>query len=204
LIISERNQRWYPSILLILLLAGGLAATGLPARAMDFQVHGDEVWLSGHVTGSEYSQLLAILAANPIKTVVFTYSGGGSANAGYNVGELIRQRGLATVVRGSCASSCSRMWLGGVKRTLEGSNARVGMHGNYDGAGDLLPAALMKLRAWLPSFAPVDRPLMEQWIALPNNKQMMYFYNDRAELCDRGSCTPIPGRNAFNAGLATR
>jgi len=170
---------------------------------MDFQVHGDEVWLSGHVTGSEYSQLLAILATNPIKMVVFTYSGGGNANAGYNVGELIRQRGLATVVRGSCASSCSRMWLGGVKRSLEGLSARVGMHGNYDDAGDLLPAAPLRLRTWLPSFALVDRQLMEQWITLPNHKQMMYFYNDRAELCDRGSCAPIPGRNVFNAGLAT-
>jgi hypothetical protein len=175
-----------------------------PARAMDFQVHGDEVWLSGHVTGSEYEQLLAILAGNPIKTVVFTASGGGNANAGYNVGELIRQRGLATVIRGSCASSCSRMWLGGVTRTLDGPNSRVGLHGNYNDAGDLRPDAPARLRAWLPSFAPVDKQLMEQWIALPHHTQMMYFYNDRAELCDRGSCTPILGRDALNAGLSTR
>lgn len=171
---------------------------------MDFEVHGDEVWLSGAVVGSEYGQLLAMLAANPIKTVVFTQSHGGNADAGYDVGELIRQRGLATIIRGSCASSCSRMWLGGVIRTLEGSNSRVGLHGNYDGSGNLRPGAPARLRAWLPSFAPVDRQLMEQWIVLPNHKMMMYFYNDRAELCDRGSCTPIPGRNARNAGLSTR
>jgi hypothetical protein len=60
-----------------------------------------------------------------------------------------------------------------------------------------------RLGCGLPSYAPVDRQLMEQWIVLPNHKMMMYFYNDRAELCDRGSCTPIPGRNARNAGLTT-
>jgi hypothetical protein len=170
---------------------------------MDFQVHGSEVWLSGHVVGDEYAALLDILTKNPVRTVVFTYSGGGNANAGYNVGELIRQRGLATVIRGSCASSCSRMWLGGVTRTLEGTNSRVGFHGNYDGAGDLRPDAPARLRAWLPAFAPVDRQLMEQWIVLPHHTQMMYFYNDRAELCDHSACTPVPGRNARNAGLTT-
>jgi hypothetical protein len=91
---------------------------------MNFEVHGDEVWLSGPVIGSEYEQLLAILASHPIKTVVFTQSHGGDADAGYDVGELVRQRGLATVIRGSCTSSCSRMWLGGVTRTLEGANSR--------------------------------------------------------------------------------
>jgi hypothetical protein len=175
-----------------------------PAGAMEFDVQDDEVRLSGHVTGSEYSQLLAILASHPIKTVVFTVSGGGDADTGYNVGELIRQRGLATVIRGSCASSCSRMWLGGVTRTLEGPNSRVGLHGNYDNAGVLRPGAPVRLRAWLPAYAPVDRQLMEQWINLGRNTQMMYFYNDRAELCDHRNCTPIPGRNAFNAGLTTK
>ena len=171
---------------------------------MELEVHGDEVWLSGHVTGSEYGQLLAILTGNPIKTVVFTQSHGGNADAGYDVGELIRQRGLATVIRGSCASSCSRMWLGGVTRTLAGPDSRVGLHGNYDNSGNLRPGAPARLRAWLPLYAPVDRQLMEQWIVLPNHNQMMYFYNDRAELCDHGGCMLIPGRNALNAGLSTR
>lgn len=187
-----------------LLLALALCAVSTPSPAMTFAVHGSEVWLSGPVTGSEYSQLLAILGSNPINAVVLTFSNGGNANAGYNVGELIRGRGLTTVIRGSCASSCSRMWLGGVTRILDGPNSRVGLHGNYDDAGNLQPGALARLRAWLPSFAPVDRQLMEQWIVLPRHTQMMYFYNDRAELCDHSSCAPIPGRNALNAGLSTR
>jgi hypothetical protein len=56
----------------------------------------------------------------------------------------------------------------------------------------------------MPSYAPVNKQLMEQWTTLPVNKQMMYFYNDRAKLCDHGHCTPMPGWNALNAGLSTR
>ena len=54
------------------------------------------------------------------------------------------------------------------------------------------------------SLIGLDKDLMEQWIRLPSRKWMMYFYNDRAELCVEGSCKPIDGRNALNAGLATR
>ena len=45
---------------------------------------------------------------------------------------------------------------------------------------------------------------MEKWIHLPSNKWMMYFYNDKAELCQNGACTPVDGRTARNAGLSTR
>jgi hypothetical protein len=143
-------------------------------------------------------------AANAIGVVVLTNSHGGNADAGYCVGELIRQRRLATVIRGSCNSSCSRMWLGGVSRTLDGANSRVVLHSNYDSNGNLRPGAPARLRAWLPNYAQVNRELMEQWINLPENKQLMYFYNDRAELCDHGRCTSLPGWNARDAGLSTQ
>jgi hypothetical protein len=180
-----------------------LLAYPLPASAMTLQVQGSEIIMTGRVAGDEYSQLLDVLNQHQITTVVLGNSTGGNANSGYEVGELIRQRGLPTAIRGSCASSCSRMWLGGVTRILEGRDSRVGLHGNYDN-GVLRPGAPDRLRAWLPRMAPsIDRQLMEQWIVLPRNTEMMYFYNDRAELCDHTSCTPIAGWNAVNAGLAT-
>ena len=52
--------------------------------------------------------------------------------------------------------------------------------------------------------AGIGKPLMEQWIHLPTNRWMMYFYNDRVELCEAGRCKPVEGRTAQNAGLATR
>jgi hypothetical protein len=187
---------------LLLLIAA--AAYSASAFGMDIAVQGDQVVMSGSVTGTECSQLALILQQNRAHTVVLTQSNGGNADAGYCVGALIRQHQLATVIRGSCNSSCSRMWLGGVSRTLDGADSRVGLHGNYDRWGNLLPGAPARLQAWIPSYAPVNKQLMDQWTTLPVNKQMMFFYNDRAELCDHGRCTPMPGWNALKAGLSTQ
>ncbi len=186
----------------VVLVAVGL--NGTSAFGMDIEVDGSQVVMSGDVTGTECEELLSVLQQNPIRSVVLTQSKGGRADSGYCVGALIRQHQLSTVIRGSCASSCSRMWLGGVSRTLDGPNSRVGLHGNYDRAGNLEPGAPARLQAWIPTYAPVNRRLMEQWTTLPVNKQMMFFYNDRAELCDHGHCTRMPGWNALNAGLATQ
>lgn len=191
-----------PSRALLFLLA---LLTPLQVRAMDIKIEGQSVVMSGAVDGSECTALGAILSNTAIRTVVLTNSGGGNARAGYCVGDLIRERGLSTVIRGRCASSCSRMWLGGAERTLEGPNSRVGLHGNYASSGGLLPDAPHRLRSWIPQRAPhVDRALMEQWISLPTNNWMMYFYNDKAELCEGRACTSLAGRNVRNAGLATR
>jgi hypothetical protein len=187
-----------------LLLLIAIAVTHAPAYAMDIKVQADQVVMSGDVTGTECAQLFAVLQQNPIHVVVLTQSKGGNADAGYCVGELIRRHQLATVIHGSCNSSCSRMWLGGISRTLDGANARVGLHGNYDRAGNLLPGAPARLQAWIPSYAPVNEKLMAQWTTLPVNRQMMFFYNDRAELCNHGYCTPMPGWNALKAGLSTQ
>jgi hypothetical protein len=182
-----------------------LALASAPAEAMDMRVDGDSVVLSGQVVQADCMSLTDLLAKTPVERVVLTNSGGGSAYSGYCIGSLIRERGLSTTIRGRCASSCSRMWLGGVERTLDGPNSRVGLHGNYNDGGGIASDAGQKLRTWIPQYAPnVDKALMEQWIRLPTNKWMMYFYNDKAELCDSGRCTPVEGRNARNAGLATR
>jgi hypothetical protein len=171
---------------------------------MDLKVEGNSLIMSGSVVGSECETLDSLLSKNDIKLVVLTNSGGGDARTGYCVGALIRDRGLSTQIRGRCASSCSRMWLGGVERTLEGPDSRVGLHGNYN-MGGLLADAPQKLREWIPRYAPsVDRTLMERWIHLPVNKSMMYFYNEKAELCESGTCSPLVGRNARNAGLSTQ
>ena len=186
------------------LLLAAVLAHSLCALAMTMTVDRARVVLSGSVEGDECRQLGSILQQSTVRTVVLTQSQGGNAEAGYCVGALIRARGLDTVIRGSCNSSCSRMWLGGVSRTLDGKNARVGLHGNYRN-GTLAPGTPERLQAWIPQYAPeVNRELMKQWTRLPASNDMMYFYNDRAELCDYGRCTPLLGWNAVNAGLATR
>jgi len=169
------------------------------------RIDGETVILSGQVVQADCTSLTDLLAKTPVRRVVLTNSGGGNAHSGYCIGSLIREHGLSTTIRGRCASSCSRMWLGGVERTLDGPNSRVGLHGNYNDSGGISSDAAQKLRTWIPQYAPkVDKALMEQWIRLPTNKWMMYFYNDKAELCEHGACKPVEGRNALNAGLATR
>ena len=124
---------------------------------------------------------------------------------GYCIGELIREKKLNTEIEGRCASSCSRMWLGGVQRTLNSSWARVGLHSNYKD-GFATWEGTQKLRDWIPRFSPhVDKKLLREWTSLKTKNLMMYFYNDRAELCSRGGgrdCKEIPNFNVFNAGLS--
>ena len=192
------------SVVALALLLAVVLARSPSALGMTMAVDGDRVVMSGTVDGDECGRLQSLMQQRIIRTVVLTQSHGGNAEAGYCVGALIRAHGLDTEIRDSCNSSCSRMWLGGVSRTLDGKNARVGLHGNYRN-GILEPGAPERLQSWIPTYAlPVNRELMAQWTTLPTNHDMMYFYNDHAELCESGRCTPLPGWNAVNAGLATR
>ena len=103
--------------LLIVTFWSALPIAG-PVFAMSIEVQGNQVVMAGPVTGNECAQLSNGLENNEVRTVILTSSNGGNANAGYCVGELIRKHQLNTVIRGNCSSSCSRMWLGGVSRTL--------------------------------------------------------------------------------------
>jgi hypothetical protein len=173
----------------------------LPAAALHMRVEGEALRLSGPVEADDCARLKGALAARPLRVVVLGDSGGGDSEAGYCMGAFLRAQRIETVIRGRCVSACSRIWLGGVRRRLEGPESRVGLHGNYDEDGVLVPAAMARLRAWLPRYAPVDAALMERWIGLPTNRWMMYFYNDRAEVCEGRVCTPLPGWDAARAGL---
>ena len=175
------------------------------AQAMKMVLRGnDTLVLSGRVVEGDCWELEDRIDKK-IKTIVLTNSGGGRASEGYCIGELIREKKLNTEIDHRCASSCSRMWLGGVQRTLKGAWSRVGLHSNYKD-GYATYEGTEKLREWIPRFVPhVDKKLMREWTALEPKNLMMYFYNDRAELCTRGGgrdCKEIPNLNVFSAGLS--
>jgi hypothetical protein len=177
------------------------------AASMEISVTGTMVHMSGPVVGGECDKLKQIISTSQIHHVVLSNSNGGNANTGYCIGETIRKHKISTSIEGFCLSSCSRMWLGGVTRKLEGDESTVGLHGNYKNSGHLIDESTTRLRAWIPRFAPdVDVALMNQWTELFYSKQMMYFYNKRAALCmnGRNDCSNIRGKNVFNAGLATQ
>ena len=174
--------------------------------AMDISIEGNSVVMTGKVTGGECEQLKITIANAQIKQVILNSSNGGVADEGYCVGELIRARGLDTLIQGMCVSSCSRMWLGGVNRRLDGAKSAVGLHANYNvKTGYILGGSTYKLRDWIPRFAPnVDTKLMEQWTSLPYAKNMMYFFNSKALLCqEKGNCEQLMGVDVISAGLGT-
>jgi hypothetical protein len=134
----------------------------VPTRAptMELKVVGTQLILSGPVVGDEPGKVREALASSPgIDTVILRNSGGGDAPAGYQVGQLLRERGLRTAVSGYCYSSCSRMFLGGSARYFTDDylpeNNNVGFHGHYDRTGHLNANLVRQygLRDWIIKYS---------------------------------------------------
>jgi len=116
----------------------------LPIRAlaMELAIAGNQLILSGPVVGNEPGKVQEALTSSPgIDTVILRNSPGGNAPAGYQVGQLLRERGLRTAVSGYCYSSCSRMFLGGSTRYFTDdyppASKISGFKGHYDRMGRL-------------------------------------------------------------------
>jgi hypothetical protein len=200
--------------------------TFLPARAraMELKIVGNQIILSGPVVGDEPEKVREALASSPsIDTVILRNSPGGNAPAGYQVGQLLRERNLRTAVSGYCYSSCSRMFLGGSTRYftddyLPESN-NVGFHGHYDGMGHLNADLVRRygLRDWIIRYSDgkADPVLVERWINIPYSRGMIHFFHPglvkRAGvstfMCQGDeralfACEPIP-KTALDLGIIT-
>jgi hypothetical protein len=93
------------AILLALIV---MALISTQSFGMELKVAGTQLILSGPVVGDEPGKVREALASSPgIEAVILRNSGGGNAPAGYQVGQLLRERGLRTAVSGYCYSSCS-------------------------------------------------------------------------------------------------
>jgi hypothetical protein len=156
------------------------------SHAMQMQVAGNQLILSGNVVGDEPSLIADILSKNPaIDTVILRNSRGGEVAAGYHVGEMFRARGLRTAVSGYCNSSCSRMFLGGKERFFTSDYApastAIGFHGHYGSDGGLRAdlVAHYDLKSWIIQYSDgkADPDLVERWINLPRNNDMVRFFN---------------------------
>jgi hypothetical protein len=67
------------------------------APAMELKIVGNQLFLSGPVVGDEPGKVREALASSPgVETVILRNSGGGNAPAGYQVGQLLRERGMRT------------------------------------------------------------------------------------------------------------
>src|ERR1700730_11878343 len=155
------------------------------APAMELKGVGNQLILSGSVVGDEPEKVREALASSPgIDTVILRNSPGGDAPAGYQVGQLFRERGLRTAVSGYCYSSCSRMFLGGATRYFTDDylpdNNNVGFHGHYDRMGRLNANLVRQhgLRDWIIKYSDgkADPVLVERWINIPYSNGMIHFF----------------------------
>jgi hypothetical protein len=162
----------------------GLLPTRAPA--MELKIVGNQLILSGGVVGDEPEKVREAFASSPeIDTVVLRNSPGGDAPAGYQVGQMLRERGVRTAVSGYCYSSCSRMFLGGSTRYFtddyvpESNN--VGFHGHYDRIGRLDANLVHQygLRDWIIKYSDgkADPALVERWINIPYSRGMIHFFH---------------------------
>ena len=154
--------------------------------AMELKVVGNQLILSGRVVGDEPGKVRESLANSPeIDTVILRNSPGGDAPAGYQTGQLLRERGLRTAVSGYCYSSCSRMFLGGRTRYFTDDyppeDTNVGFHGHYYSNGRLNAGLVSQygLGNWIIKYSDgkADPELVERWINIPYSRGMIHFFN---------------------------
>ena len=175
-----------------------LAFMHTTSPAMEAKVVNDTMILSGPVVHGDIQRFNEALAANPgIGTVVLRNSWGGHVESGYRIGELIRKRGLSTVVSGHCVSSCSRMFLGGKERRFSNDYSLertfVGFHGHYDAKGQLNRALVERfgLVEWIIKYSDgkADRDLVQRWINIELNTGMVAFMHPQTRTFFRSEKT---------------
>jgi hypothetical protein len=183
-----------------LFVAVSIAVLMLPvtgSSAMELKVVGRQLILSGPVVGDEPAKVAEMLATSPeVDTVILRNSPGGNAPAGYQVGQLLRERGLRTAVSGFCYSSCSRMFLGGRTRYFTddypAERTEIGFHGHYYANGRLNVDLVSRygLRDWIIKYSDgkADPELVERWINIPYSRGMAHFF-DPALLSRDGAST---------------
>lgn len=98
-----------------------LSAHTRSASAMDITGRGDIIFLGGSIKPGDSIQFTNFLRQAPKGTYrsVYLASGGGFIVEAVEIGRVIRQEGLATIVdasRSFCASACTAIFASGVKR----------------------------------------------------------------------------------------
>jgi hypothetical protein len=202
-----------------------------PSTAMTMKEAGDQFILSGPIVDGDADKVRQALAKRPsIRTVVVRNSPGGYVPTAYEIGNLMRKKGLRTAVSGYCNSGCSRIFLGGIDRRFTNdyplSLTNVAFHGHYytngpqDGQLNKQSVRNNGLKDWIirHSDGKADPDLVERWINIPVNIGFIHFYHPYLAkermvatfFCERGpmpgagifGCEPID-KNALDLGVVT-
>ena len=194
---------------------------GLWVQAMTLVVQGNTVFATGPV-GDDYRKFVDALDNKAIEQVVFVNSPGGDLWTGMAVGHLLVERGLKTVVAGTCASACSLMFMGGKSRTFADTFhptlTYVGIHGpHYKGTSEVAPLLATQLFAFYKSqmgahfhVDVINKALFEMDDAGSLFKVFDAYrfpkrvsYHCKSEQTLRKDCTEFPGEDAYTLGVVT-
>ncbi len=89
------------------------------------------VYITGPIVDGDAKKFASLTAKYPAgRTLVVLHSDGGSLVNGLDIGLMIRERRMSTVVYGRCVSVCGMMWLAGAPRAVA-ADARIGFHSAY-------------------------------------------------------------------------
>ena len=166
---------------------------------MVIRVVGDQLILTGPLSGFEVTQFKSFLTP-AVTTVVFYNSGGGDFEAGLNLAAMIRQHGLTTVAQGFCSSSCANAFLGGVRRYLADRRSYVAFHGHYRYAAPM-QTRIGEMRNFYGDMTDgkVNDELVLLWMRKPR-AGMVYFLKHETYSCNGtearrpSGCEKLPQR----------
>jgi hypothetical protein len=200
------------------------------AGAAEVKVVGDQIVIGGMLVGQDFSKFQELLdSSNPITTVVFENSEGGSAAAAFDFARLIKQRSLNTVAKGKCYSACGFAFLAGKTRAFDKGPqlnglmfhmARITRNGETVEApnndkmlselnamtGDKIPDSIGALigRSWKEHdgllIVSKNYYLFNRFY-LFNREEVMYC--DGTQKLDASRCAPLSGVNAHGLGVLT-
>jgi len=210
------------SLFLVLLLCAGM----LPARAMEFNLVGDVLVMSGPVVGNDLARLRDHLADRKIGLVLLHESPGGDLWNGYQVGNRIRDEGLPTAVSGKCESACGLIFLSGSERSFSDgrptAKTMVGLHGAHSVTTgqpltELGPRMAYVIKTMTANKYPED--LLERTVYPRNADDMVYAFHpgrypetasargivECLKQPDAGfACRMVEGLDALGIGVITR
>ncbi len=156
-----------------------------------------ELEVSGAITFGLTEEVRKILAANPQVLAIRLNSIGGRLAEARRLGDLIRQRSLATYVDAGCQSACTIAFLGGKERLLA-TEGRLGFHQyafpGVDQADMKSQYAIDRARMLAAGVRP---EFVEQAFATPSSD--MWFPN-REQLLEAGVITGFGPKADIEAG----
>ncbi len=129
------------AFLACIVVSSALAAIVAPARARaaEFRVEGETLFLDGEITRGDLAQFSGMLTSHPDVKRLSINSPGGDLDTGLRIGEMVRKRKLETYVEGGlreAASAAAYIFMGGETRIIKGTRG-VGVHAFYSPAAEV-------------------------------------------------------------------